>query len=692
MRCIFLGACFSREAVPGVALAFATLLLMFSSDRRVEAAEAQLFTLIRSGDAAGLRAALKSGVSVSVRDGAGNTPAISAAAYGSLDSLRALLDHGAEVNATNARGATALMRAAYDPAKVALLLERGADVSQRSGFGTTALMLAARTSGSHRSVKALLERGADVNATNLFGATALMAATASGDLATVRLLLEAGADPNAHPVASEAGFLFGGGRSPLMWAAFRGNLPIMNRLLEAGARVDDEGLLGTPLIQAAWADRLPAAALLLKRGADAKHASRRDGFTPLHWAASTEGSDPSLVRLLLRHGGDPEQGGGEQIDAFMDVLQTPVMLAEKRGPTPVLAALRLSARNVDRQEVQPVGIEPLPEMSAVPGKAQLRIAIERALPLLMGTALESKQAFVRHASKQDCTSCHQQYLPLAAAGIAKRQGLPVEAQAEAELIRMVAQGEFKDFEPDWEPLFHPDAAGTKGYTLLAYALAGLPADDLTDAAVHHLAAIQGPEGQWHNNLPRPPLQTGDIGATALGVQALQRYPLAGRKTEFQARVDKARRWLARAEAASTDSKAFQLLGLSWAGETADPLRAKARALIREQRPDGGWGQLTSLPSDAYATGQALYALQVAAGLTEADPAIQRGRRFLLQSQLADGSWRVRRRAFPFQPTMPSGFPHGRDSWISAAGTSWAVMALSLGQPAMRVAARDGFEF
>ena len=46
-------------------------------------------------------------------------------------------------------------------------------------------------------------------------------------------------------------------------------------------------------------------------------------------------------------------------------------------------------------------------------------------------------------------------------------------------------------------------------------------------------------------------------------------------------------------------------------------------------------------------------------------------------QLADGTWHVRRRAFPFQPTMNSGFPHGRDSWISAAATSWAVLALSV---------------
>jgi hypothetical protein len=37
---------------------------------------------------------------------------------------------------------------------------------------------------------------------------------------------------------------------------------------------------------------------------------------------------------------------------------------------------------------------------------------------------------------------------------------------------------------------------------------------------------------------------------------------------------------------------------------------------------------------------------------------------------------VARRAFPFQPTMNSGFPHNRDSWISAAATSWAVLALT----------------
>ena len=54
---------------------------------------------------------------------------------------------------------------------------------------------------------------------------------------------------------------------------------------------------------------------------------------------------------------------------------------------------------------------------------------------------------------------------------------------------------------------------------------------------------------------------------------------------------------------------MQLLGLAWAKAPADAVRTSADALLREQRPDGGWAQLPTLETDAYATGQALVALQ-----------------------------------------------------------------------------------
>ena len=121
---------------------------------------------------------------------------------------------------------------------------------------------------------------------------------------------------------------------------------------------------------------------------------------------------------------------------------------------------------------------------------------------------------------------------------------------------------------------------------------------------------------------------------------------------------------------------MQLLGLAWAKAPADDIRRSTKALIAEQRQDGGWAQLPALETDAYATGQALVALHTA-GHSVSSSEYQRGVAFLVRTQFPDGSWLVRTRTFPVQPPRDSGFPHGRHQWISAAGTSWATMALSL---------------
>jgi hypothetical protein len=145
---------------------------------------------------------------------------------------------------------------------------------------------------------------------------------------------------------------------------------------------------------------------------------------------------------------------------------------------------------------------------------------------------------------------------------------------------------------------------------------------------------------------------------------------------LNSRVQRARSWLAKADAETNEERVHQLLGLAWAGEKPSALKKLAEELIRQQRADGGWGQLAGLESDAYGTGQSLYALMEGARISAGHLAVRRGIDFLLHTQLADGTWHVRTRAHPFQPPMNSGFPHGRDGWISSAGSSWAVMALA----------------
>jgi hypothetical protein len=81
-----------------------------------------------------------------------------------------------------------------------------------------------------------------------------------------------------------------------------------------------------------------------------------------------------------------------------------------------------------------------------------------------------------------------------------------------------------------------------------------------------------------------------------------------------------------------------------------------------QRADGGWSDLPSMDSNAYATGRTLVALQ-AAGLPVSDASYRRGVQFLLDTQLEDGSWYVKTRALGFQPYFDNGFPNGIDQWI-----------------------------
>ena len=231
-----------------------------------------------------------------------------------------------------------------------------------------------------------------------------------------------------------------------------------------------------------------------------------------------------------------------------------------------------------------------------------------------------------------------------------------------------------------QAIFHPDAAHGFGYELLGLAAEGVPPSAVTDGVVHHLVTIQASDGRWITGIPRPPIESSDVTATALAIRGLKSYGWQGRKEEFAASIEHARRWLRTARPQRNEEACFQLLGLHWAGEPAETMTALVESLRHQQRKDGGWAQLPTLESDAYATGEALYALAQFLKDPMADPAWRRGLRFLLETQEEDGTWHVARRAFPFQPTMKSGFPHHRDSWISAAATSWAVLALTQAAP------------
>jgi hypothetical protein len=217
-----------------------------------------------------------------------------------------------------------------------------------------------------------------------------------------------------------------------------------------------------------------------------------------------------------------------------------------------------------------------------------------------------------------------------------------------------------------------------GWEMFDRGMNRVPSDDYSDAVIHYLKAMQEPEGYW--KAPeghRPPMNAGDLQATALAIYSLRHFTPVADRAETDSDLARAAAWLATAQPATTQERAFHLLGLAWANAAPAVIDRAARALAATRREDGGWNQLPTMGSDAYATGQALYALS-AAGKTPVDgPIYRKGIEYLLRTQAADGSWHVKTRSIWAQPYFDSGFPYAHDQWISSAGTAWASMALSM---------------
>jgi ankyrin repeat protein len=151
----------------------------------------------KAGDAAAVKALLKQGADVNAAQGDGMTALHWAATHGGAALTQMLLSAGANIRATTRLGGiTALHMASQGghATVVAALIAAGADSNQRTSTGATALMLAAR-SGNRDTVTRLIENGADINATETgFGQTALMVAAGLDRAEVVGLLMARGAD------------------------------------------------------------------------------------------------------------------------------------------------------------------------------------------------------------------------------------------------------------------------------------------------------------------------------------------------------------------------------------------------------------------------------------------------------------------------------------------------------------------
>ncbi len=619
----------------------ATVLLALAATARAASTDNPsdaFYAAIRANDLSRLRAMLPRRASANVQDARGLTPLMYAAAAGSADAMKLLLDKGADPNVQNAFGSTALMWSVTDIKKVRLLIERGADVKAASKRGRTALLLAAMSDHSADIVRLLMAKGADAKAVDIWKLTTLAGATGGNDTGTVRLLADAGVDVNATATLEGDTTLRGG--TPLLNAAANGNLEVVKLLLAKGADVNTSS--GPAEVVKA----------LLDAGADVNAREVR-GMTPLMLAVATDRQNPEIIRLLLDKGAD--------LETKSLLGETVLDWARKIGPPSTVEALRRAGALETAAPAVAV---------AVPAPVDLRPAVERGVALLEKSSAEF---FVNGG----CVSCHAQNMTDLAVGVARTKGMRVDEKAAA-ARRKAVQAFYEPAGPMFLERMDAPVVDILSFSLAGLAATGYAPDRMTDAMVANIASQQWHDGCWHSGgVARPPSQEGDIFRTALGIRVLKVYGPPGRGAEMKQRIERAKEWLLAATPATADDRNMQLLGLHWAGADSPVLQRLAREILTKQRPDGGWAQRSEIESDAYATGQSLFALAEAGGIAPRHAAYQKGVKYLLSTQRADGSWYVRSRSPKFQPYFEGGFPYGHDQWISSAATSWATMALTL---------------
>ena len=644
-----------------VTSAFALVLLAVS----IQAAD---WNSLRGAGAKAAIALAGTGADLNASDGDGNPALLVASLHANADAVRLLLDAGARVDATNYAGETALIFGVSDPAKVRLLFRRGANPNHASLRGTTPLIAAAGSPNGLSATVQLLAAGANVHATNIVGLDALGRAAYAGNTAIVRLLLDHGADPNTRPIAPTLEGDLAPAAAPLHSAALRGETKMVEALLKAGAELNSvEPFAGNALHNALYANHPQTAALLIRRGINLDTLGAHGDIPVMVWSGYSDVGDTTVAGLLLnRH---------VPVNAANELGETALTWARKRGDNAL--ATFLASHGVPegfRRTQESAPLNQIPDPGTPAWRGSVREAVQRSI----GAMQETSSAFLDSnlAKRDGCVSCHQQTIPALVFGKAQRLGFALDAaalkkQVDAQLIswRASITNAYELDEPQ------PDAPVNLGWGLYALSALGYPPDQLTEAMVWYLAAIQENDGSWRCDDFRPPIEDGRIGAAALALHALQLYPIPGREIEMRARVQKAADWLLKAEARTPNRLAFKLLGLAWSGSHPGAQKRLVAQIEAAQRSDGGWQQLPGLESDAWATAQALTALEQANAIHANDPIFRRGAAFLLRTQFADGSWLVRSRTWPFQPYFNGKFPHGKNQWVSAAGTAWASLVL-----------------
>ncbi|MBS1599475.1 MAG: terpene cyclase/mutase family protein [Bacteroidetes bacterium] len=310
------------------------------------------------------------------------------------------------------------------------------------------------------------------------------------------------------------------------------------------------------------------------------------------------------------------------------------------------------------------------EKPVIINRADIENSVSKSFLLLQ----KSGYKFVER-NRLKCGSCHHNTLTSMVAGMARKKGIPEVDSLTTHRVVSLENSLWAAANPNFNNEFVA-ANFIAPYVLLGLYAEKYPANLYTDIAVDYLVGQQQPDGKFPTEALRVPLESGEIHLAAFSIRAIQLYASPAKKKMVGELIARTKQFLEKSNPTEQQELAFQLLGMYWCGSGKELIKKVAEKLKSMQNADGGWSQLPTMQSDAYATGQTLYALFESGSMNADDPIYQKGMSYLLKTQDESGAWIVATRAFPIQPFFSSDFPpYDENQYISATATNWAAMAL-----------------